>query len=166
MSAGRRDSYKKSANLLEAVHQLMEYFQQYEDIPKVRCQRTFALATRAQVACCVQEGAPGERRGRLSLSCQLTAGEHDSRAPEPPPSLARARREGRPTNPPGSIEPQASTGRARRNAQPAAHVPARARDPPQVKSLAKRLALLEQQLTASVLDDFKTLMGTVDIKVC
>ncbi|GFH10136.1 Vps53, partial [Haematococcus lacustris] len=32
--SGRRDSYKKSANLLEAVHQLMEYFQQYEDVPK------------------------------------------------------------------------------------------------------------------------------------
>lgn len=34
-SAVRRDQYKRSANLLEAVHQLMEYFQQYEDIPKV-----------------------------------------------------------------------------------------------------------------------------------
>jgi hypothetical protein len=33
--SGRRDSCKKSANLLEAVHQLMEYFQQYEDVPKV-----------------------------------------------------------------------------------------------------------------------------------
>ena len=33
--AGRRDQYKKCANLLEAVHQLMDYFQQYESIPKV-----------------------------------------------------------------------------------------------------------------------------------
>lgn len=34
--SGRRDQYKTCANLLEAVHQLMEYFQQYESIPKVR----------------------------------------------------------------------------------------------------------------------------------
>jgi hypothetical protein len=33
--AGRRDQYKKCANLLEAVQQLMEYFQQYESIAKV-----------------------------------------------------------------------------------------------------------------------------------
>ncbi|KXZ52139.1 vps53 [Gonium pectorale] len=32
----RRDQYRKCANLVEAVHQLMEYFQQYEAIPKVR----------------------------------------------------------------------------------------------------------------------------------
>eukprot|EP00798_Chlamydomonas_sp_ICE-L_P006224 gene6224-2841_t len=32
----RRDQFKKCANLLEAVHQLMEYFQQYDDIPKVK----------------------------------------------------------------------------------------------------------------------------------
>lgn len=32
----RRDQYRKAANLVEAVHQLMEYFQQYEAIPKVR----------------------------------------------------------------------------------------------------------------------------------
>lgn len=31
----RRDQYRKCANLVEAVHQLMEYFQQYEAIPKV-----------------------------------------------------------------------------------------------------------------------------------
>ncbi|GAX83739.1 hypothetical protein CEUSTIGMA_g11164.t1 [Chlamydomonas eustigma] len=35
-AAGRRDQYKKCANLLEAIQQLMEYFQQYETIPKVR----------------------------------------------------------------------------------------------------------------------------------
>lgn len=34
-ASGGRDQYKKCANLLEAVHQLMEYFQQYESIPKV-----------------------------------------------------------------------------------------------------------------------------------
>nr|ADI46897.1 VPS53Af [Volvox carteri f. nagariensis] len=32
----RRDQYRKCANLVEAVHQLMEYFQQYEAISKVR----------------------------------------------------------------------------------------------------------------------------------
>jgi hypothetical protein len=31
----RREQYRKAANLVEAVHQLMEYFQQYEAIPKV-----------------------------------------------------------------------------------------------------------------------------------
>jgi hypothetical protein len=34
--AGRRDAYRKAANLLEAVHQLLEYFAQYTDIPQVR----------------------------------------------------------------------------------------------------------------------------------
>mmetsp|Transcript_28777 Transcript_28777/g.63416 ORF Transcript_28777/g.63416 Transcript_28777/m.63416 type:complete len:903 (+) Transcript_28777:134-2842(+) len=34
--AGRRDQYKKCANLLEAITQLMDYFQQYESIPKVK----------------------------------------------------------------------------------------------------------------------------------
>jgi hypothetical protein len=34
-AAGRRDQYKKCGNLLEAIQQLMEYFQQYETIPKV-----------------------------------------------------------------------------------------------------------------------------------
>ena len=38
--SGRRDQYKKCANLLEAVHQLMDYFQQYESIPKVRISTT------------------------------------------------------------------------------------------------------------------------------
>lgn len=35
----------------------------------------------------------------------------------------------------------------------------------QVKGLAKRLAVIEQQLTDNVLDDFKLLMGTADVKV-
>jgi len=34
--AGQHQSYKRAANLVEAVHQLMEHFQQYEDVEKVR----------------------------------------------------------------------------------------------------------------------------------
>jgi hypothetical protein len=33
--AGQHQSYKRAANLVEAVHQLMEHFQQYKDVPKV-----------------------------------------------------------------------------------------------------------------------------------
>ena len=37
LASAKRDNaqYKKCANLLEAVHQLMEHFQQYEAVPKV-----------------------------------------------------------------------------------------------------------------------------------
>ncbi|MEW5303960.1 MAG: hypothetical protein WDW36_006604 [Sanguina aurantia] len=34
--AGKRDQYRKCSNLLGAVQQLMEFFEQYESIPKVR----------------------------------------------------------------------------------------------------------------------------------
>lgn len=33
--AGQHQSYKRAANLVEAVHQLMEHFQQYKDVLKV-----------------------------------------------------------------------------------------------------------------------------------
>lgn len=33
--SARRDQYKKCANLLGAVHQLIDYFMQYESVPKV-----------------------------------------------------------------------------------------------------------------------------------
>ncbi|GFR43120.1 hypothetical protein Agub_g4124 [Astrephomene gubernaculifera] len=48
----RRDQYRKCANLMEAVHQLMEYFQQYEAIPKVRslARRLAAVESRLQSA--------------------------------------------------------------------------------------------------------------------
>nr|BCL66276.1 hypothetical protein [Volvox reticuliferus] len=48
----RRDQYRKCANLVEAVHQLMEYFQQYEAIPKVRSlsRRLAAVESRLQGA--------------------------------------------------------------------------------------------------------------------
>lgn len=32
----KRDQYKKCANLLEAVGQLMEFFQAYEQVPKIK----------------------------------------------------------------------------------------------------------------------------------
>jgi hypothetical protein len=31
----RRDQYKRCANLLEAVSQLLEYFAHYQDVPKI-----------------------------------------------------------------------------------------------------------------------------------
>jgi hypothetical protein len=34
--SARRDQYKKCANLLGAVHQLIDYFMQYESVPKVK----------------------------------------------------------------------------------------------------------------------------------
>ena len=34
----RRDQYKKCADLLEAISQLVEYFEQYEHVPKVSVQ--------------------------------------------------------------------------------------------------------------------------------
>eukprot|EP00198_Chlamydomonas_reinhardtii_P007003 XP_001696339.1 subunit of GARP complex [Chlamydomonas reinhardtii] len=48
----RRDQYRKAANLVEAVHQLMEYFQQYEAIPKVRslARRLAAVESKLQAA--------------------------------------------------------------------------------------------------------------------
>ena len=85
--AGKRDQYKKCANLLEAVQQLMEYFQQYETIPKV---------------------------------CLLTF-------PASAPTFHHT--------PPYELH--------------------------QVKNLSRRLAQLQAQLQAAVLDDFKILMGQV-----
>lgn len=35
----------------------------------------------------------------------------------------------------------------------------------QVRGLSKRVAVVEEQLRDSVLDDFRVLMGTVDVKV-
>lgn len=32
--AGQHQSYKRAANLVEAVHQLMEHFQRYDNVPK------------------------------------------------------------------------------------------------------------------------------------
>lgn len=32
----RRDQYKRCANLLEAVSQLLEYFNHYRDVPKIQ----------------------------------------------------------------------------------------------------------------------------------
>jgi hypothetical protein len=32
----RRDQYKRCANLLEAVSQLLEYFAHYQDVPKIQ----------------------------------------------------------------------------------------------------------------------------------
>ncbi|KAG2492670.1 hypothetical protein HYH03_009085 [Edaphochlamys debaryana] len=48
----RRDQYRKAANLVEAVHQLMEYFQQYEAIPKVRslARRLAAVESKLQAS--------------------------------------------------------------------------------------------------------------------
>lgn len=47
----RRDQYKRCANLLEAVSQLLEYFNHYQDVPKIQS-LTKRLAT-------VQVGAEG-----------------------------------------------------------------------------------------------------------
>ncbi|KAG1671687.1 hypothetical protein FOA52_007478 [Chlamydomonas sp. UWO 241] len=47
-AAGEGD-YKKSANLLEAVHQLAEHFQQYEDVPKVTALTTRVAAVEARL---------------------------------------------------------------------------------------------------------------------
>ncbi|GLI62858.1 hypothetical protein VaNZ11_005587 [Volvox africanus] len=83
----RRDQYRKCANLVEAVHQLMEYFQQYEAIPKVRSlsRRLAAVESRLQSAVLddlkllvggpANDGVkmPPENLERLATACLVVA---------------------------------------------------------------------------------------------
>nr|BCL66141.1 hypothetical protein [Volvox africanus] len=83
----RRDQYRKCANLVEAVHQLMEYFQQYEAIPKVRSlsRRLAAVESRLQTAVLddlkllvggpAHDGVkmPPENLERLATACLVVA---------------------------------------------------------------------------------------------
>jgi hypothetical protein len=67
----KRDQYKKCANLLEAVGQLMEFFQAYEAVPKIR-----ALAKRlavVQQALQVGPGGPGCAAGRGAAAAAAAA---------------------------------------------------------------------------------------------
>ncbi len=63
----RRDQYRKCANLVEAVHQLMEYFQQYEAIPKVQVTRSESSGIRGTHGRGLGLGLPLEVSGAGSM---------------------------------------------------------------------------------------------------
>jgi hypothetical protein len=73
----RRDQYKRCANLLEAVSQLLEYFAHYQDVPKIQS-LTKRLAT-------VQVRAEPIRAGRIGeglvASSAAGAGGHQHHGP-------------------------------------------------------------------------------------
>lgn len=141
--SGRRDQYKKCANLLEAVHQLMDYFQQYESIPKVRTNAALWIAARG----CGCEGWTSIR-WTLPCSCMACTGRLTATGGSGVSSrrLIAVERTFDPCASPASCCPCA---------------PLLA----QVKNLSRRLETVQTQLQAAVLDDFKILMGQADVKL-
>ena len=62
----RRDQYKRSANLLEAVSQLLEYFSQYENLSKIQSlKRRLAVVQSGLQASIEQEGSAEGAAGVL-----------------------------------------------------------------------------------------------------